>query len=201
MADSCGDSEAVRASRGGLRMRSRTRAVANGSSSELSGGDAAHAVDELDAAHLLQHVAGRAGHDRVEQRFVVVERRQHETSQRREHRSEIAADLDPAAVGQADIEHGDVGRRCRRPLDRFGSRAGLADDLEIVGSLQQVAHASPDHLVVVDEEHPDHDRTCARQVGVIIIAATLAAAGRSLRWCPTVSSSPVRSSCCGCSTR
>ena len=71
-----------------------------------------------------------------------------------QHRSEIAADLDPAAVGQADIEHGDVGRRCRRPLDRFGSRSGLADDLEIVGGLQEVAHPSPDHFVVVERGTP-----------------------------------------------
>ena len=34
MAVSCGDNVAVSASRGGLRMRSRTRAVANGSSNE-----------------------------------------------------------------------------------------------------------------------------------------------------------------------
>ena len=116
-------------------------------------------------------------------------------------RTEIAADLDARAVGQADVEHGDVGRRGRHPLDRLGSRSGLTDDLEIIGGLQQFAHPSPDHFVVIEEEHPDHDRTRARRDVVMLTVTTLAAPGRSLRWCPTVSSSPERSSCCGCSTR
>ena len=37
--------------------------------------DSANSVDEIVAAHLLQHVAGRARHDRAEQRFIVGPRR------------------------------------------------------------------------------------------------------------------------------
>ena len=40
----------------------------------------------------------------------------------------------------------DAGTRC----ERLGRCARLADDLEIVGALQQLAHSSADHLVVVE---------------------------------------------------
>ena len=107
----------------------------------LAGGDAADAVDEVGAADLLEHVARGAGHDRVEQRLVVGERRQHQAAQLGMDGAQLAAHLDAGAVGQADVEHGDVGMARGIALERLGGRAGLADDLDVVGGLEQLAHA------------------------------------------------------------
>ncbi len=64
-------------------------------------------LDEIEAAHLLQDVAGRSRHDRGDQRLVVGVRRQHHAGDARGRRSDFPADLDAAAIGQPDIENGD----------------------------------------------------------------------------------------------
>ena len=52
-----------------------------------------------------------------------------------------------------------------------GRRGGLPDDLDVIGGLEQLPHPTSDHLVIVEEEHPDHDRTRDRWSGVTVIAA------------------------------
>ena len=157
MRRSCGLSEARRSSSGwGRRSRSITRAVASGSSN-----DSPRATRRTDstmsrATDVLQHVPRRTGDDRVEQRLVVVERRQHQAAHLRMLGADVAAHLDAAAVGQAHVEHGDVGMGERDARAGRLGRAGLADHLDPARRLQQVTHAAPHHLVVVDQEHP-HD--------------------------------------------
>ena len=63
--------------------------------------------------------------------------------------------LDPVAVGQAHVEHGHVRPQRRDPGQRGGRGARLADHLDVRLGLEQVAHAAPDHLVVVQQEDPD----------------------------------------------
>ncbi len=121
----------------------------------LAAADAAHAVDEVGAADLLQDVAGGAGHDGAEQGLVVGERREHQAGDLGVLRADLAADLDAVAVGQADVEDGDVRARGRDAPVRLLGGAGLADDLEVVLGLEQVAQAAADDLVVVEEEHAD----------------------------------------------
>ena len=73
-------------------------------------------------------------------------------------RADLAAHLDAVAVGQPHVEHGDVGRGGRdAPVGLLGG-AGLADDLDVVLGLEQLAEAAADDLVVVEEEHPDRHR-------------------------------------------
>ena len=117
--------------------------------------DAADAVDEIGAAHLLQHVARGARHDRAEQRLVVGERRQHQAGDLRMLRADLAAHLDAVAVGEADVEDGDVRARGRDPAVGLLGGSGLADDLEVVLGLEQFADAAAHDLVVVEEEHAD----------------------------------------------
>ena len=122
----------------------------------LTPGDPAHAVDQIAAAHLLQHVARRPGHDRVEQRLVVVERREHQAADLGMIGAQLAAHLDPGAVRQPDVQDRNVGTRRRDPRQRFGDRRRLADDVDVAGGLEQVPNPPTDHLVVVEQEHPDH---------------------------------------------
>ena len=92
----------------------------------LAASDAAHAVDEVGAADLLEDVAGGAGHDRAEERLVVGERGEHQAGDLGVLRADLAAHLDPVAVGEADVEDGDVRawwRGCgRRPPRRCRPR-------------------------------------------------------------------------------
>ena len=142
----------------GWRSRSRTLAGQRRVEERLASTDAAHAVDEVGPAHLLQHVAGGARHDRAEQRLVVGERGQHQAGDLGVLRADLAAHLDPVAVGQADVEDGDVrARRGDPPVGLLGG-ARLADDLEVVLGLEQLAQAAAHDLVVVEEEHPHRHR-------------------------------------------
>ena len=75
----------------------------------LAAADSADAVDEVGAAHLLQHVAGGARHDRAEQGLVVGEGGQHQAGDLGMRGAELAAHLDAVAVGQAHVEDGDIG--------------------------------------------------------------------------------------------
>ncbi len=67
--------------------------------------------------------------------------------------ADLAARRDPIAVLEADVEHGDVGVQRRDASYRFVFGAGFADDDEIILGLQQVADATADDLVVVEQEH------------------------------------------------
>ena len=131
--------------------------VSAGSSSDSPSADPADGIDQIGAPHLLQHVAGRAGHDRAEQRFVVGERGQHQARDLGVLGADLAAHLDAVAVGQAHVEHGDVGLVAGMRAGLLGG-ARLADHLEVVLGLEQLAQAAPDDLVVVEEEHPDRHR-------------------------------------------
>lgn len=67
-------------------------------------------------------------------------------------RADLATHIHAASVGELDIEHGDV-RRCRgdAPVGLLcGAR--LADDLEVVLRLEQLAQSAAHDLVVIEEE-------------------------------------------------
>ena len=117
------------------------------------GGDLADAVDQVGAADLLEHVAGRPGHDRGVDGLVLGERGQHDAGDLRVPGADLAADLDPVAVGQPDVEDGHVGRGGRDPPVGLLGRSGLADDLEVVLRLEQLAQPAADDLVIVEQEH------------------------------------------------
>ena len=117
-----------------------------------AGTDLAHALEEVVAAHLLEDVAGRAGHDAVEHGLVVGERGQHQAADLRVAGADLPGDLDAAALLQLDVEHGHIGPGGRDPVQGLSAGGRLADDLDVALALQQVAHPAPDDLVVVEEE-------------------------------------------------
>ncbi len=68
-------------------------------------------------------------------------------------RSDLAADLDAAAVGQPDVENGHVRLRSRNAGEGLGDRPRLAHHLNVLVRFEQGAQPRADDLVVVDEEH------------------------------------------------
>ncbi len=74
----------------------------------------------------------------------------------RQLRADAAEHLDAAAAGQVHVEEDDLGLRSRAITgDGFGDRAGLADDVDLVGDRGELgAHPRAEQRVVVDEERP-----------------------------------------------
>jgi hypothetical protein len=63
----------------------------------------------------------------------------------------LAAHAHTVAVGEADIENGDVRVQGVDPPERLLRRAGLADHLDTLG-LEQVLQPPAHHLVIVEEK-------------------------------------------------
>jgi signal transduction histidine kinase len=121
--------------------------------------DGADGLHEVVAADLLEDVAGGAREDRVEQRVVVGERRQHQHAQVGHPAAQVAAERDAVAVGQAYVEHRDVGAQRRHPRHRLRDRPRLADDVDVVLEVQELRDAAAYDLVVVHEHDPDRLHT------------------------------------------
>ncbi len=140
---------------GPLRTRSRTRAVSAGSRSDWP--DATRRTPSMSSLprDLLEDVAGGTGEDRGEERLVVVVAGEDQRLDVRVDGAHLAAHVDAAAVGQPPVEDGDVGPQRGDPGDRLLHRAGLAHHLDVALALEQVVQASPDDLVVVEEEDAD----------------------------------------------
>ena len=81
-------------------------------------------------------------------------------------RTDLAAHLDAVAVGESDVEHRDVGTGRRDAAERRCRGVGLADHLDVVLGLEQLAHAAPNDLVVVEQE--DADRVGVGRHGVSV---------------------------------
>ena len=121
----------------------------------LAGGDPAHGVDQLGRADLLEDVSGGAGHDGVEQRLVVGERREDEARRAGMQRADLPAGLDAVAVLEAHVEDRHVGIEGVDPADGLLLGRRLTDHPDVVLGFEQVGHAAPDDLVIVEEEHRD----------------------------------------------
>ena len=121
----------------------------------LAGGHAAHRVDEVVAAHLLEDVAGRTGHDRGEQRVVVVVRREDERLDARVLRAHVPAHVDARAVGQTPVEDRDVRTERRDPARGLLGETGLPHDHDVALGLQQLPDTATHELVVVEQVDPD----------------------------------------------
>ncbi len=119
------------------------------------------APDRLQRRHevarpdLLEQVAGRTRHDRRQDRLVVRERGQHDDARVGQVGPDLAAGLDPGAVGQADIHDHDVRAVEARLGQRLLDRAGLGHDLERRSAVEQGHQALADDLVIIDDQQPE----------------------------------------------
>jgi hypothetical protein len=68
----------------------------------------------------------------------------------------LPAHLDPVAIGEAHVQHGHVRSGRRDPAQRLLGGAGLADDHEVILSLEQLPQPPAHDLVIVEEKHPRH---------------------------------------------
>ena len=117
--------------------------------------------DEVSALDLFEYVAGSAGHDRAEQRFVVGKGSEHEALDLGMAGPDLSAHLDSAAVREADIENCDIRSRGRYATQRFFGRRRFADHDEVILGLDQLAQPTTHHFVVIKQEHASrHSNYC-----------------------------------------
>src|SRR6266566_26028 len=134
----------------------------------LATGGGPHRGDDLVDAGGLGQVGERAGADRGQKVLVVLRGGEHEhlgggpvLLDPREH-----ADAVQSRHEQVQQHHGRLQGAHR--LDRAGAVGAFADHLDAVLLLEQEAQALADHLVVVDDQHPDHGRPAGSSIRTLV---------------------------------
>ena len=102
----------------------------------------------------LEHVAGRAGLQRVEHVALVVVHRQREHLRLGQVRADLARGLQAGHARHRDVHHAQVGRVGERLLEGLDAVVGLGDDLHVGLALDQQLHAAADDAVVVGDQDP-----------------------------------------------
>ena len=130
-----------------------TRFVSAGSSRDSPGSGPPDGVEQVDAADLLEDVAGRSRHDRGDQGLVVRVRREHDADDVRIGRPHFPTDLDPAPVRQSHVEDGHVGFQGGDARQCIGHGPGLAHHGDVVTRLEQCAQSRADDLMIVKQKY------------------------------------------------
>jgi hypothetical protein len=73
-----------------------------------------------------------------------------------EHRAHTLRDLEAARAGDRHVDHHRVRPQPLRERNRLVAVAGVADDVDVVGRVEERAQRAAVPLVVVDEEHGRH---------------------------------------------
>ena len=122
----------------------------------LAGRDRPDGVHDLGVGGLLEHVAARAGVERLAQVARVVLHREHEHLCLRSVLPQRRDDLDPALAGHHDVQQHDVRLLLQRLEDGSLGVRRLADGLDVRLGVEHAAQAAAHDGVVVDDEHTDH---------------------------------------------
>ena len=106
----------------------------------------------------LEHVARRAGLQRLEEVLLVVVHGEHQHPQRRAAAGELARGLKAGQARHRDVEHGEVDVVAQPLLDRLGAVARLGDHVEVGLGVEDHAQAAADDGVVVGEQDAGVER-------------------------------------------
>ena len=119
------------------------------------GGDGAHDVADLGAVDGLEQVGAGPGLQGLRQGLVVVEGGQDDRQGAGDGLAHLVHELDAGAVGQLEVDEDDVGAHELGPAQGLRLTAGLGDDLEAIGPIDDLSDAAANDLVIVDDHDPD----------------------------------------------
>ena len=106
--------------------------------------------------------------DRVRLHRVVLVRGHEHDERARRPRRQLARGVDTGQLGHRDVAEDDVVVEARRQRERLAHGRGLADHLDAVGPLEQVAQLGARRRLVVDDQ---------REQAHVPVSSTCAAAG------------------------
>src|SRR4051812_2954639 len=115
-------------------------------------------MDEVAVGRRLQHVAGGAGAQRLEQELLVLVHREHERPHLSAPAREFARGLQAGHARHGDVEDREVDVVLEGALHRLRAVADLVDDPEVGLGVEQVAQAVEHDRVVVREKHSGDQR-------------------------------------------
>ena len=139
-------------------------------------------LDEVAVGGALEHVARRAGLERLEEVLLAVVHREHQRAQLGAPALELARRLEPGLPGHRDVEDRQVDVELERLGHRLAPVAGLADDREVGLGVEHHAQTAQDDRVVVGEQDPRRQRGASRRaLGERDVEADLGPAGRIRR--------------------
>ena len=115
--------------------------------------------NESSGFDLLEHVAGGTCHHACVESIVVGEAGEHQTDELGVGRTQLPADLDPAAFLEADVQDRHVSSCQGYPGQGFRCGGGLTNDLYLLIALQEAPDALPYEFVVVEEKDADGHRS------------------------------------------
>ena len=129
---------------------------------DSTGGDRPHDVADLGAVDGLEQVGPGPGGQRLGQGVIVVEGGQHDRQGLGHGLAQLLHELDARAVGQLEVYEDDVGTDQLGPAHRLHPGARLGNNIEPVGTVNDLGDTATDDLVVVH----DHDADDLRGGGV-----------------------------------
>jgi hypothetical protein len=137
-------------------QQSVERAAADGLIDPLpSRRNTADAVEDLQRRTLLQHDAGHAEFQRLENLLVLDPRRQQDHAHGRTRRVELAQHVHPAAARHDEVGDGDVGTLARDCLERLVAVRAARHHGDVRLQRQELVKPAQDDRVVVGEQYPD----------------------------------------------
>src|SRR3954454_20546291 len=129
----------------------------------------------------LEHVAGRAGLQRVEHVALVVVHRQREHLRVGHVRADLARALQAGHARHRHVEHAQVRARGERLLEGLDAVGGLGDDLHVGLAFDQQLQAAAHDAVIVGDEDPH----VAPMVSSMVVPSP--GSEKMVRWPPTSS--------------
>ena len=116
---------------------------------------APYGLRQVFVGHLLKHKPDRAGVKRLLGENGTLLHCQHDDLRSRDLRAQTPDRLDGVALGQAQIEHQDVGAVLAHVTSHRVEVSRFRDHLEILLAFQQQPEAATHQRMVIGEHHPD----------------------------------------------
>ena len=107
-------------------------------------------MEQILDAGVLEDESGCAGPERLDDVLVETERRQDQDPRS----GQLPGRLDPVHARHPDVHQHDIGQVAPRLLDGLLAGAGLGDDLDVAGALEQGLEPRAEQRLVVGDDHP-----------------------------------------------
>ena len=111
-------------------------------------------LDQVAVGDRLEHVAGGAGLERLEEVLLVVVHRQHQDAHRRRAPGDLPSRLQPGHPRHGDVQDGQVDVPAPGELDGLGAVAGLGDHHQVGLAVQDQPQPAAHQRVVVGQQDP-----------------------------------------------